>query len=119
MQLTSTMVYRINTADKSPATVPQSPIRSIKRVGGDPQNEYIVGVFNHSDGRRAALIVNHNYSFTAWSTVDFDADSKDVLEVSKAIGKAMPVIDDSPELKGFQLSLGPGDARLFLLPPRE
>jgi hypothetical protein len=26
-------------------------------------------------------------------------------------------VDDSPELKGFQISLGPGDARLFLLPP--
>jgi hypothetical protein len=25
--------------------------------------------------------------------------------------------DDSPELRGIQLSLGAGDARLFLLPP--
>jgi hypothetical protein len=42
-----------------------------------------------------------------------------VLEVSKATGQAVPVVDDSPELKGVQLSLGAGDARLFLLPPAE
>jgi hypothetical protein len=38
-------------------------------------------------------------------------------EVRKTTGKAAPAIDDSPELKGFQLSFGPGDGRLFLLPP--
>jgi len=65
------------------------------------------------------VIVNHDYSYTAWPTVEFDADPNGVLEVSKATGKAAPVVDDSPELKGIQLSLGAGDARLFLLPPAE
>ena len=81
--------------------------------------EFIIGAFCHADGRRAVLIVNHNYSYTAWPTVEFDADPKEVLEVSKANGKAALVVDDSPELKGLQLSLGAGDARLFLLPPVE
>jgi hypothetical protein len=122
MQLTSTGVHRFSTdpASKPPATTasttPHSPLRSLKRVGGDPYNEFIVGTFTHSDGRRAVLIVNHNYSFTAWPTIEFDADPKDVQEVSKSTGKPEPAIDDSPELKGFQLSFGPGDARLFLLP---
>jgi hypothetical protein len=79
--------------------------------------KFIIGAFRHPDGRRAVMIVNDNYSYTAWPTVEFDADPKKVRELSKATGKAAPAVDDSPELKGFQLSFGPGDGRLFLLPP--
>jgi len=119
MQLTSAGVYRVSTDPKSQsATKPAgSGVRSLARTGGDPFNEFIVGTFTHRDGRRAVLILNHNYSFTAWPTVTFDADDKDVLEVNKSTGAAAAAVDDSPELPGFQLSLGPGDARLFLLPP--
>jgi hypothetical protein len=118
MQLTSTGVSRVNT-EKGPATMPSgSSIRSIAKTGGDPRGDFTVGEFKHADGRRAVVIVNHDYSFTAWPTVVFDADAKDVREVDKASGKEIEAIDDSPELKGFQLSFGPGDARLFLLPPK-
>ena len=78
---------------------------------------FIIGTFRHADGRRAALILNHSYSYTAWPTVEFDAEPTQVFEVSKATGEAAVAVDDSPELKGLQLSFGPGDARLFLLPP--
>jgi hypothetical protein len=118
MRLTSTGVSRVTT-ETNVSVLAGSPIRKLARVGGDPAGEFIIGAFGHADGRRAALIVNHNYSYTAWPTVEFDADPKDVLEVSKATGKAAPVVDDSPELKGVQLSLGAGNARLFLLPPAE
>jgi hypothetical protein len=120
MQLTSTGVYRLSTnpASKPAATQPtRSPLRSLARTGGDPFNDFIVGTYTHHDGRRAVLILNDNYTYTAWPTVHFDAEDKDVLEVSKSTGAASTAIDDSPEMPGFQLSLGPGDARLFLLPP--
>ena len=65
----------------------------------------------------AVLIVNHNYSYTAWPTVEFDAEPNEVIELSKATGNPTPAVDDSPELKEFQVSFGAGDARLFLLPP--
>jgi hypothetical protein len=115
MGLTSTGVYHVTTATNA-SELAGSPIRKLARVGGDPVGEFIIGAFKQADGRRAVVIVNHNYSYTAWPTVQFDADPKDVLEVSKATGQAAPAVDDSPELKGFQLSFGPGDARLFLLP---
>lgn len=118
MKLTSTGVYRVTT-ETNTSMLAGSPIRKLARVGGDPVGEFIFGAFCHADGRRAVLIVNHNYSYTAWPTVEFDADPKTVLEVSKATGKPAPVVDDSPELKGVQLSFGAGDARLFLLPPPE
>jgi len=116
MTLTSTGVYRVTTETNTTALA-GSPIRKLERVGGDPTGEFIIGAFSRADGRRAVLIVNHNYSYTAWPTVEFDADPKEVAEVSKATGKAAPVTDDSPELKGIQISFGAGDARLFLLPP--
>jgi hypothetical protein len=116
MKLTSTGVYRVNT-ETNAAALASSPIRKLTRVPGDPAGEFIIGAFLHADGRRAVIIVNHNYSYTAWPTVEFDAEPKDVVEVSKTTGKAAPAVDDGPELKGFQLSLGAGDARLFLLPP--
>jgi len=115
MKLTSTGVYHVTTETNRNALA-GSPLRKLARVGGDPVGKFIVGAFDHADGRRAVVIVNHNHSYTAWPTVEFDADPKGVLEVSKATGKAAPVVDDSPELKGIQLSFGAGDARLFLLP---
>ena len=116
MKLTSTGVYHVTTETNATALA-GSPIRKLARVAGDPVGEFIIGAFRHADGRRAVIIVNHNYSYTAWPTVEFDAEPKQVCEVSKATGEVSPAIDDSPELKGFQLSFGPGDARLFLLPP--
>ena len=116
MKLTSTGVYFAKTETNASALA-GSPIRKLERVAGDPVGEFIIGAFRHADGRRAVLIVNHNHSYTAWPTVEFDADPKDVFEVSKATGKIVPAVDDSPELKGFQLSFGAGDGRLFILPP--
>ena len=115
MQLTSTAVYRVNTFTNT-AELAGSPIRKLARTGGDPMGEFIIGTFRHTNGQRAVVMVNHNYSYTSWPTVEFDADVKDVLELSKATGRAAPVVDDSPELKGLQLSFGAGDGRVFLLP---
>ena len=116
MKLTSTGVYRVTTESDASALA-GSPIRKLTRVPGDPAGEFIIGAFRHTDGRRAVVIVNHNYSYTAWPTVEFDVPPSEVSEVSKTTGNITPAVDDSPELKGFQISLGAGDARLFLLPP--
>lgn len=117
MGLTSTGVYRVNTG-KSPAeALAGSFVKSMERVGSDPHSEFIVGTFTNARGERVVLIVNDSYAYTAWPTVEFDAEAARVREVSKSTGSALTVVDDSPELKGLQLSFGPGDARLFLLPP--
>jgi hypothetical protein len=117
MKLNSTNVYRIDTKNDPAKSLVGTPLRNVSRTGGDPHNEFLIGAFQHTDGRRAVVIVNHSYSFTAWPTIEFDAE--DVMEVDKTTGKEIPAVDDSPELKGFQLSLGAGDARLFLLPPEK
>jgi hypothetical protein len=116
LQLTSEGVRRIG-LDSAPAVAPSpAPIRQLERVRNDPRAEFIAGSFRHADGRRAALLVNHDYAYTAWPTVTFDADPTQVREVDKATGAESVVVDDSPELPGLQLSFGPGDGRLFLLP---
>ena len=77
---------------------------------------FLIGSLKHTDGRRAILLVNHNMAYTAWPTVVFDSEGE-VVELSREDGREHPLLDDSPELPGTQLSFGAGDARLFLLPP--
>ncbi|HEY6226421.1 MAG TPA: hypothetical protein VI282_04790, partial [Verrucomicrobiae bacterium] len=123
MKLTSVRVVRIKNDTDTEAALAGTPLRRIDRVAGDPPGEFLIGIFSHADGRSAVLILNYDYSFTAWPTVEFasaqtQSGPGDIMEVSKIAGAITPVIDDSPELKGLQLSFGAGDARLFLLPAR-
>jgi hypothetical protein len=109
MNLKSTGVIHFN----SNSTLTGTPIRKITKAPGDPDNDLIIGSFTGPNQQRAVLILNHDYSFTTWPTIEFDGDK--VQEVSKSSGEIAPVIDDSHELKGLQLSFGAGDARLFLI----
>ena len=116
MQLTSTAVHRVDTGKDPARTLGNGPLRNLSRVRTDPHSAFVVGTFLHADGRRAVLVVNHDYAHTAWPTAEFDAPASRLLEVDKFSGREIPLVDDSPELPGLQLSFGPGDARLFLLP---
>ncbi len=117
MDLTSTGVRRIKGGKTSEEILSGSPLQRVARVGSDPEPELIVGTFRHRDGRRAVLVVNHHTGFTAWPTLTFDVPSGSVQEVDSHTGAIHPVVDDSPELPGLQISFGPGDGRLFLVPP--
>lgn len=115
MRLTSTGVYRVKTGDKAAAVLSGTPIRDLSRADHDPEHDYLVGVFTHEDGRRAVLLNNYRFDYTAWPTVAFDADPAEVAEIDKWSGQEVPVRDDSPEMEGVQLSLDAGEGRLFLL----
>jgi len=117
MKLTSTGVVRVNSGSDTRQALAETPLRNLTRAAGDPPGEFIIGSYSSADGRRAVLILNHSYSFTAWPTLEFGTETSAVMEVSKATGEINQVVDDSPELKGLQISFGAGDARLFLVPP--
>jgi len=121
MQLASTGVYRVSEeAGDKPETVLQgTPIVNITRADHDPPHDYLIGVFRHADGRRAVLLNNYRFAYTAWPTVTFDVPADQVIEVDKRTGEMAPVIDDSPEMEGLQISLGAGDGRLFVLPAKQ
>ena len=91
---------------------------NITRADHDPPHDYLIGVFRHADGRRAVLLNNYRFAYTAWPTVTFDVPADQVIEVDKRTGEMAPVIDDSPEMEGLQVSLGAGDGRLFVLPAK-
>jgi len=110
MQLTSEEVVRVARGDDPTTTLVNTPIRSI--TPGD----YLVGVFRHADGRRAVLLNNYDFTYTAWPTVAFDVDDGKVVEVDPRTGEEVAAIDNSPDMEGLQLSLDAGDGRLFLLP---
>jgi hypothetical protein len=116
LQLTGEGVSRFKVTSSSNTPPALSPLRSVSLQRGDPPAEFLLGRLRHFDGRRAVFLVNHDYAHTAWPTLVFDADPARVREVDAATGREIEPVDSSPELPGFQCSLGAGDARLFLLP---
>lgn len=118
MKLTSTGVYRVSPDDTPAEVLEGSPILDIVRAEPDPPNDYLIGVFEHEDGRRAVMLNNYRYAISAWPTVKFDVPDDQVIEIDKWSGKEVPAIDDSPGMDGLQLSLEDGEGRLFLLPPK-
>ncbi len=109
MKLTSTGVYRIRPKDTA-AALTNTPLRSL--TSGD----YLVGAFRHEDGRRAVLLMNYHFAYSAWPTVEFAAEPGSVTEVDPKTGQEIPFKDESPDMPGLQVALDAGEARLFLLP---
>ncbi len=110
MNLTSTRICRVKPDDDPSKALADTPIKGITK------GDYLVGVFKHKDGRRAVLLNNYSYAYTAWPTLEFDAPTEQVREVCKETGKGIPVADDSPAMEGLQISLDSGEGRLFILP---
>lgn len=109
MKLTSTGVFRVQPADP-PSALKGSSIRSLS------PGDYLIGTFRHEDGRKAVLLMNYHFAYSAWPTVEFAAGPQSVREVSPRTGEEVPVMDDSPDMPGWQISLDAGEGRLFLLP---
>lgn len=118
MALTSTRTLRVGPTDDPATVLVGGPIRNLSGAADDPKPDYLVGEFVHRDGRRAVLLQNYRFAYSAWPTVEFDAAPGEVLEVDKASGRSEPVHDASPDLAGLQVSLDAGEGRLFLLPAK-
>lgn len=110
MRLTSAGVVRVRPADDPAAALKGTPLRSL--TSGD----YLIGTFRHQDGRRAVMLNNDHFAYSAWPTVVFETGQGRVVEIDPQSGKETAVRDDSPDLPGLQLSLDAGQGRLFLLP---
>jgi len=100
MQLTSISTFHLTPHDQPARALKGTPIKNITRAETDPLNDYLIGNFRHKDGRRAVLINNYRFAYTAWPTVEFDVDPALVTEIDKATGKERPVRDDSPDMPG-------------------
>lgn len=117
MQLTSMRIVRIEPDSDVASLLADGLIRNLRGSPEDPKPNYLVGEFLHADGRRAVLLQNYHFAYTAWPTVDFDAPADAVMEISKTSGREIPLYDESPDLAGMQLSFDAGEGRLFLLSP--
>ena len=109
MQLTSTSVRRLRRGEDRQDLLQGTPLRHLD------DGDFILGCFQHKDGRKAVMVVNDDPGFTAWPTAVFAVPNERVLEVSPKTGDASPVIDDSPNMDGLQISLDAGEGRLFIL----
>lgn len=113
MKLTSTGVQHIQSKETTTRdALRETPIRQIS------DGDYLVGTFRHADGRRAVLINNYHFAYSAWPTIEFDVDVGKVVELSPKTGREESVRDDSPDMAGLQIALDAGEGRLFLLPVR-
>jgi hypothetical protein len=115
MRLTSTAVIRIRLETEIEPALAGTPLKNITRAEVDPEPDLLIGVFKHEDGRRAVLLMNYRFEYTAWPTVEFAAPLPAVREIDKTTGRERLVRDDSPDLAGLQVSLDAGEGRLFLL----
>jgi hypothetical protein len=116
MRLTSTGTFRVRPNEEPAPALRGSGLLDLKRAPGDPPGDYLVGAFRHEDGRRAVLLMNYRFAYSAWPTVVFDAPADAAREVDPLTGRLIPVRDESPDMPGLQISLADGEARLFLLP---
>jgi len=119
MKLRSTGVYHVRPGDDPAEVLKGTPIRTIGRAEVDPPLDYLVGVFEHADGRHAVIINNYRFAYTAWATVEFNVPSDHVLEIDKHSGREILVYDDSPNMPGLQISLDAGEGRLFVLAKKQ
>lgn len=90
MNLTSTGVHRVKPKSATPDALQGSPVRSIS------EGDYLIGLFRHADGRRAVLLNNYHFAYSAWPTVVFDAEPASILEVSPKTGRAGPRRQSGP-----------------------
>ncbi len=117
MQLTSAGVYRVRPEDDPETVLQGTPLRNLTRDPVDPPHDYLVGVFDHADGRRAVLLMNYRFAYSAWPTVTFDVPAEEVRLLNAWSGSEEALVDASPAMPGMQVSLMDGEGKLFLLPP--
>ena len=119
MELTSTGVYRVTPDDDPAEVLAGTAIRSLDRDDVDPPHDYLIGEFKHSDGRRAVMLMNYRFAYSAWPTIEFDVPVEQVRQVDPWSGNEIPVHDASPDMEGLQISLRDGEGKLYLLPAAE
>lgn len=80
----------------------------------------LIGQFSLDDGRTALLLQNQNFDFNIWPTIGFVDSVKltDVLEVDPVTGAETALLDDSPLMQGWQISIQAGYARLLIVPAK-
>eukprot|EP01052_Picozoa_sp_SAG31_P040706 SAG31_NODE_5963_length_2236_cov_1.144127_1_plen_360_part_00 len=105
--------------------LPTTPAALFKRlsVGG----EFVVGEFEHTDGRKAVMVQNFDHTLSAMPTLVFpDATVNATADPTKPVlhevvqrnsveGEEVAVEDELLTVPGLQISLDASEARLFLL----
>jgi len=109
LRLTSISVERIESEPGQPVAG-QGLVRLLE------DGDFLSGEFRHGDGRRAVMLVNQQFAYSGWPTVEFAASAASMVEVDPKTGREVALRDDSPDLPGLQLSFDAGEGRLFLLP---
>lgn len=94
-----------------------SPIVDITEPDNSTQASMVLGLFRHEqDQRKAVILFNYEFAFTAWITVHFDASTavNTVTEMDGRTGAERPLEDQEPGMPGVQLFFEASEMRLLL-----
>ena len=85
-------------------------------VDGDVLNSKQASFTRGTMPWRAMMIQNHDAANFRFATVDWAIPlvSGAVMEVDRSDGRAKPVVDAAPHVRGFQIVLEAGTARLYI-----
>lgn len=103
----------VQTSGYGSTLLKQLPWTSINGSATGPNSEFMLGCY---DNNKTILLVNQDSNHPALATVvigRLGSGQNTMMELDPRSGSLISPKDDSPFLNGFQISLLPGDARLF------
>jgi hypothetical protein len=100
-----------NRTDTTTIDAPGCPILSINGSNTGDTWSFLLGLY---DQNGTVVLVNQDSNHPALATLELVGEPP-LKELDPVHGTTVPALDDSPFLPGFQVSLLPGDARLFFV----
>ena len=111
MPRVSSAVVEVEGGDAATAALSGLPWVSINGTAAGPRWQFMLGCF---DANKTILLVNEDSNHPALATIAMPTASEaTMMELHPTSGGAVPALDDSPFLPGFQVALLAGDGRLF------
>ena len=107
----SSAVVQRNGAATETRQIAHPVLQAINGTNTGATWEFLLGFF---DSNSTVLLVNQDSDHPALASLSL-AHGAALQEVDGSSGAVAAAVDDSPLLPGFQISLLPGDGRLFLL----
>eukprot|EP00038_Savillea_parva_P019538 m.27816 g.27816 ORF g.27816 m.27816 type:complete len:438 (-) comp4455_c0_seq1:116-1429(-) len=101
-------------ADTSPIVASGCPFVSINGSNLGTNWSFLLGLY---DDNHTVVLSNQDCNHPALASVTLASSVASLHEVSPMDGAVVPALDDAPFMDGFQVSLQPGDARVFLTSP--
>ena len=107
----SSAVVQLHGVSSETKTIDHPTLQAINGTQTGDSWEFLLGFY---DSNRTVLLTNQDSNHPALASLTLTAGTT-LKEVDGNSAVVSPAVDDSPLIPGFQVSLLPGDGRLFVL----